>query len=138
MKAILFALLLIAPSALADSRLVCVLEQPIAAATTNGWGGTQVLADATFYKDCNGIVHIEGVLWKFTGYPSHVTQTVAYDEIAFVLPVGYRPANGQWFSSVSATGGARVSVLPSGEVVVTTSFNYFGWVSLAGMTFRAQ
>jgi hypothetical protein len=70
----------------------------------NGWGpsgGNE--GGIAFYKDSNGIVHIQG----------NAARTTASGATIFVLPPGYRPAV-NIFSA--AYGGSDVNVEPDGRV----------------------
>jgi hypothetical protein len=132
MKLLAVLMLVVALPALAESKIVCTVqtEEPIALQMINGWGATDVNASpGTYYKDVTGVVRLSGMIWKFTG-PSQGFVTV--------LPVGYRPSKPEWFTVASQGGTADVVVFATGEVQVFEDFGYFTWVSLSGITFRAN
>jgi hypothetical protein len=81
-------------------------------------------ADAAFYKDREGVVHLQGT----------VAGSGLFDEV-FTLPPGYRPAASEAFV-VGGNGGkvARVVVSGSGEVTAQPETI----VSFDGVTFRAE
>lgn len=133
MRFLLLALAFLMPlPVLSASTITCTVqnEAPMPLTMASGWGATTFAgSDGKFYKDVNGVVRLEGMMYKFTG--------PAVGEIAFVLPVGYRPAAPQWFIADSQYGKASLIVHPSGEVQIVVDYGYFTWVSLASISFRA-
>lgn len=137
MKRIIAALLMaLALPVMAESKIVCKVETEAPTLMhplmLNGWGGAEIHGNggAKFYKDVNGLVILSGMVYKFNG-PSA-------GDIVAVLPVGYRPLKNEWFKMASQHGDADVVVFATGEVQVFAEFGYFTWVSLSGMSFRAQ
>ncbi|MEP6795190.1 MAG: hypothetical protein ABJB16_12745 [Saprospiraceae bacterium] len=84
---------------------------------------------AAYYKDKMGIVHLRGMVQLATNQSGLAI---------FTLPAGYRPvASGQLvFPSQASSGLARIDVLTSGNVTVMGGST--GWISLDGITFRAD
>lgn len=81
--------------------------------------------DAGYFKDSMGIVHLRGLV------AGGGINTI------FVLPAGYRPAFRQLFVCCTNPNVAgRVDVTSAGEVTVVVGNS--GWVSLDGLTFRAE
>lgn len=83
---------------------------------------------ASFYKDAQGIVHLEGLV-----------KATSADRVAFVLPPGFRPGAGK----MQAFSGAEVEIFGPGTslegkdfsgVVYLTTKN----VALSGIDFRAE
>ena len=117
---------LVAPEAL---HLVGNPGQPV---FQNGWKNEGFdLGPAAFYKDREGIVHLQGnvVPGGTTTFPSHM----------FTLPPGYRPAADQEFAAVMVHAGTSAieheEVQKLGDVVLYDTVT--GDVSLSGVTFRA-
>jgi hypothetical protein len=90
----------------------------------NSWVnyGTGEVANAAFYKDALGIVRLRGVI-----------TTGVVPSVAFVLPIGHRPAFVGWFPVVTSTGFGRVDVYKTGEVRVSSGGPI---VSIDGIAFR--
>lgn len=92
-----------------------------------GEAGVQFVP-ASFYKDANGVVHLEGVV-----------KATSSDRVAFVLPPGFRPGPGR----VQAFPGTEAEVFGSnvtfegkdlsGAVYVTHTTSL-----LSGISFRAE
>lgn len=82
-----------------------------------------------FYKDRGGLVHLRGV--AIDGL---------YEEPIFALPPGYRPTKNLTMAVASEQGKATtLSVLGPEEAAPGTMYPYEGkWVSLEGITFRAE
>src|SRR5262249_50327960 len=82
----------------------------------------------SFYKDHEGVVHLEGLAVGTEGEGTYVV---------FTLPSGYRPSGNQLFEGYGYPGGIGgpnlVTVTPSGNVDGGNRLE----VSLAGITFRA-
>ena len=97
---------------------------------------------AGFYKDQSGTVHLKGLVKAADGT---VGQCDAIDEdlTIFQLPAGYLPARRNVHFAISGEQLGRVDVDPDGTVsagVVTpnTVTNAKSWLSLDGITFRAE
>jgi hypothetical protein len=108
------------------------VEAPIPLTLQNGWvnyGG--VYQTAVYWKDPFGMVHITGLITSGT--------TTTGTQVA-LLPVGYRPAASQIFSTPSADSGhahmARVDVSSTGSITTNVGW-HANYTSLAGISFRA-
>lgn len=114
-----------------------VVEQEIIKpALLNGWADFDTEYDRSprFWKDQNGIVHLEGIMKGGT-----------LQKAAFVLPEGYRPMTSKNFPAVSNDKFARIAIIGSssnsgsdraGEVIVMIGDQE--WVSLDGISFLAE
>lgn len=99
----------------------------------NSWVNHAISGDvwafAGYWKDIFGVVHLQGLIKNGTS-PATV----------FTLPVGFRPKDSQIFTGIATAGTARIDVTAAGLVQVAayqaTGSN--GYVSLAGITFRAN
>lgn len=81
-------------------------------------------APVSFYKDREGVVHLEG-LAEGNSAPS----------LVFTLPTGYRPKEYLLFVTYGYSGAPTdVRVAPNGDVTVTNEFE----VSLNGVSFRVE
>ncbi len=104
------------------------LESSIAPTLLNGWanfGGSR--KSAGFYKDANGVVHLEGVIAGGTAV--NPTQIL-------LLPVGYRPVGGRiYFATTSAGAHASGFIETTGEVYYESGSN--ASFSLDNISFRA-
>jgi hypothetical protein len=105
-------------------------ESRIAPSLQNGWanyGGAYT--PAGYWKDKNGIVHLTGLIQGGTTTSS---------TILFTLPAGYRPYGTELFvqHSDSADRDVRVDVLADGNVKIAETAG--SWVSLAGISFKAE
>lgn len=77
-----------------------------AAPFTNGWSNYgSTYAPAAYWKDENGLVHLEGLLKGGT-----------LDIAAFVLPPGYRPTKDRIFPAFSNSSAGMVQVRVDGSV----------------------
>jgi hypothetical protein len=76
----------------------------IPASLQNSW---VVQTRCVYYKDVDGIVHVEGRIQN---------GTVAANTLIFVLPVGFRPANSERFVIEANGVFGRVYVEPDGDV----------------------
>ena len=91
------------------------IPRPIALTYSSSWGdygaGFQL---GTFYKDADGMVHVEGLVEKTTA------TTKTENDVIATLPVGYRPpnriVNSVISSTASATSSARVDVRTDGTI----------------------
>lgn len=109
----------------------CSLEEPQPVSPINAWGATEVgSSPAGFYRDATCVVHLQGLMWKF--------HTGEVSEFIFVLPPGYRPRQPEFFLVNMSGRPATLLVYATGEVQIITELNFFGWVSLSGVTFRSQ
>jgi hypothetical protein len=97
----------------------------------NGWKNYGFSsAPAAFYKDREGVVHLQGTITGATTTPSSV----------FSLPPGYRPAVTQEFAALTVDSGPtrvinQLEVQSGGDVVLYDPVGI--WASLSGITFRA-
>ena len=89
----------------------------------NAWG------HAACYKDDMGTVRLRGLVRGGTATGVMVT-----------LPVGYRPAIQQIFTSQGQNGLVRLDINPAGQVLFNggTAPGAAGWVSLSPIQFRAE
>lgn len=94
---------------------------------TNGWVDLDAanFASCQYYKDSTGLVHLKGMIKSGT-----------IGQSAFTLPVGYRVAKTQYFSTCSSNAYGQVNVSSTGTV--TPSVGSTSWISLNGITFRAE
>ncbi|NCQ93148.1 MAG: hypothetical protein GPJ19_21070, partial [Microcystis aeruginosa LG13-13] len=102
-------------------------EAWIVPAFMNGWINFDTTHNpAGYFKDSLGIVHLRGLVKNGTN-----------NTTIFTLPVGYRPSN-QELQAVQTNLNTigRVDILADGQVTVVSGSN--GWVSLDGITFRAD
>ena len=100
--------------------------QPAFTGTWVNFGGGW--ADAAFYKDVNGFVHLRGMIKSGTIATS-----------AFTLPPGHRPTVSEKFAVATGSAVANVTagsldVLTDGTVVPAVGLT--GYVSLSGINFR--
>jgi hypothetical protein len=90
----------------------------------SGWGNFSPSTPASFYKDPEGIVHLEG----------EVKRTGGSNDIIFTLPPGFAPLQAQGFV-VQATGAATtVSVRANGDV--SFGLGPTGQIPLNGLSWR--
>ena len=95
-------------------------QPPFAPAWKNTGLGTAAVA---FYKDREGVVHLQGT-----------ASGSGTEELIFTLPAGYAPAETEYFPSISSSGAfAIVRISPTGEVMGTDEFR----AHLDGITWRA-
>lgn len=83
---------------------------------------------ASFRKDENGIVHMQGLVARAT------TSTLPI----FTLPVGYRPSTNIIFATVGTSAFVEIRVLSNGQVHRESGGGGSTWVSLAPIHFRAK
>jgi hypothetical protein len=107
-------------------------EAWIAPALQNGWvNHSAEWADAGYYKDDFGLVHIKGLIKNGT-----TTATT----LLFTLPAGYRPVEHEMFAQMSSDGtnktATSIKVASTGEVVLDSTAGA-SWLTLSGITFRA-
>lgn len=107
-------------------------QNPIAPSLQNGWvnyslaGGTY--AQAGYFKDAFGIVHLDGLIKN---------GTTTADTLIFTLPLGYRPVGSAIFVQHSDNTAKQVRIDVSGTGAVNLRELAGSWVSLAGITFKA-
>jgi hypothetical protein len=95
----------------------------------NGWinhGGG--FTDAGFWKDKEGLVHIQGLI-KNGG--------TALNTILFTLPLGYRPPDRQIYTVLSNNIVSRIDILDNGDVIITSAASSL-WLNLTGIYFRVN
>lgn len=83
-------------------------------------------AQAGYWKDFLGIVHLKGLVKDGSAVPTSV----------FTLPAGYRPLGHESFAVASSAGYGRIDVLSTG--VVNIAVGSTTWTSLSGITFRTS
>jgi hypothetical protein len=93
--------------------------------------GASAYGKVRFYKDYQGIVHLEGV--------AETTATPGAGLI-FNLPPGYRPSQQLIVGVQGSPGLARLEFLATGDIVLTGfgSYTSGNWVSLANIHFRGS
>lgn len=93
----------------------------------NSWVNFDSGATSTagYMKDSLGFVHLKGLVKSGT-----------IGQIIFILPTGYRPAGNTNYSVSSNSAFGSVSITSSGNVTADVGNN--AWVSLNGITFKAQ
>jgi hypothetical protein len=104
------------------SRLVGTTGQPPFAPSwkNNGNGFTPI----SFYKDREGVVHLEGL-----------AEGTGSTDLVFTLPEGYRPKETLLYVAFGYSGAAwDVSIKPNGEVHAGNDIE----ISLSGITFRVE
>ena len=102
----------------------------LAAFQTNWQNYGNGYAPAKYYKDKEGVVHLSGLV-KNSLNPAPVS-------IIFVLPVGFRPLDGQRIFIVGGVNVAtRIEVATDGKVYYTFGGSTAD-ISLDGITFRAE
>src|SRR5206468_11384469 len=93
----------------------------------NGWHNfnPSTFAEAGFFKDALGIVHLQGTITGPSGFP------------AFTLPQGYRPAK-NLFLPISGSGpiAALLIVSPDGQLRPACAGGGTCSVGLDGLAFR--
>lgn len=92
----------------------------------NGWVNFGApWAAIAYYKDVMNVVHLRGMM-----------MAGAIASSAFVLPAGYRPLFDEYFAVASNGAFGSVFVTPAGDVTPQVGSNV--WVSLSGISFRAD
>jgi hypothetical protein len=102
---------------------------PFAEAATQGnWGYAGInTSHPSYYKDALGFVHLRGGLSRSSGT----------DQIAIVLPGGFRPGAEKYFAVYTSSGTmGSITVYPNGNVLVAGAFSG-SFTSLEGVTYRA-
>jgi hypothetical protein len=96
-----------------------------------------------YYRDFEGVVHLDGVVSSFNSTGNTSTNQCAsappsdgIGPIIFVLPPGDRPASREIFSVDSRNAHGRVDVTEDGQVICVDG-DSTQYVSLDGITFRA-
>lgn len=113
-----------------------------------GWESIAPYPRVTYYRDFEGIVHLDGITQSFTDTPftrgTVNLCTLSADGVPttsdgppgiFVLPPGLRPAGEKVFAVDSNHAEGTVDVLPSGEVTCARGSGD-QYVSLDGIAFR--
>jgi hypothetical protein len=101
-------------------------------------------AQASFYKDPWGTVHVQGLVKATDGLPAGCEPDIFFeDRLIFTLPEGYRPARRSVYMVLTNEQIARLNIDPGGEVSVgnatpNINANVNAWVSIQGLTFRAE
>lgn len=105
-------------------------ENMIAPTLLNGFFNTgSGNATAGYYKDKMGRVHLKGLV-EHAADPHLLT--------VFNLPAGYRPTSGQQiFVTLSDSTVCQINIEADGDVVVVGGV-IGGWVSLSGISFKAD
>ena len=94
----------------------------------NGWGNFSAgYAPCSFYKDSDGIVHLEGMI---SG------GIVNAGDVIFTLPEGYVPADSTFFGTASANNFGIVIVNSGNNNGVSVFSGSNAWVALNGISFR--
>ena len=135
-----------APSAAEALRTVGAAGQPgFNSNAFCSWGNYDTpFAQASFYKDPWGSVHLQGLVKATDGAGAGCEPaTFGVDQLIFNLPEGYRPARRSVYTVISNSQLARVDVDPSGWVSVdggtaNINVNVNAWVSIQGLTFMAE
>lgn len=95
----------------------------------NSWedyGGS--FDDSGYMKDSQGVVHLKGLI-RYGEIPGNI----------FVLPKGYRPLYPIIFETVcSGTGNVSVIYVYANGTVYALRGNSGGWLSLNGISFKAE
>jgi hypothetical protein len=106
-----------------------ITEAFIAPTMTNFTNFGSGYSTAAYYKDKMNVVHLRGVVNRAANHNGI---------IVFTLPAGYRPSTSGklLFTTTAQSGLSRIDILTNGDVVVTTGST--GWISLDGITFRAD
>jgi hypothetical protein len=92
----------------------------------NGWVDYNTeYAGAGFMKDATGVVHLTGLVKSGT-----------INTAIFILPVGYRPAHRQIYTTMSNSAISRFDVVADGQVIPISGSN--AWVSLETVSFLAE
>jgi len=91
----------------------------------SNWGSAQ------YFKDTNGIVHLRGLIVH--------SDTGDAQKAAFTLPEGYRPTK-HYMYGLFTTGDTvcRGDMRTNGDFIIYGGCIGKDWVSIAGLTFRAE
>jgi hypothetical protein len=95
-------------------------------AFVDGWRNFGSGEGAAFYKDREGVVHLQGRVLRIAGNELGI----------FILPPGYAPSDQESFSVAADNLGVQIVVRPTGEVLATLLQNNTS-VFLDGITWRA-
>jgi hypothetical protein len=97
----------------------------------NNWGNNDgVRTSCAFFKDLVGVVHLKGVVKQSNG--------TAGQSAIFQLPAGYRPAKEGWYPVLKQGVLMRLEVQAGGNVNVPDAIPVNNWVTLDGVSFRAD
>jgi hypothetical protein len=107
---------------------LAALPAVTAANLQNGWAADALYGSnpPSFYKDLQGIVHLQGAVQGGTG------------ETVFTLPTGFRPTGTLWlrvYTYGNTNGTLRIN--PEGTVLSLGSGSSIQYTSLENITFRA-
>jgi hypothetical protein len=95
----------------------------------NGWenhgGGFE---NAGFWKDKEGLVHLQGLIRS---------GTIANSTVLFTLPTGYRPQVRLIFTILNNNAVGRIDLLPTGEMIIANVSSNL-WLNLTGIYFRTN
>jgi hypothetical protein len=84
---------------------------------------------AAYYKDKEGRVHLRGLIYRASNHSGVVI---------FTLPAGYCPSTSGTLllPTLAESGPSRIDIYANGTVQVST--NSTGWITLDGISFRAD
>lgn len=109
---------------------------------TNGWQSyDKGYSTPEYFKDPYGVVHLKG---RIQGPGGNSTGTMESPSIVSVLPPGYRPRNQEAFMVLCPdrnTGKdsiGRIDIAPSGKLEQNYPEYYDSWITLDGITYRAE
>jgi hypothetical protein len=113
---------------------------PIGCNWTNFGGG---FADASYFRDRDGIVHLRGLVRAIDGTTQACGTVPGFDEFIVLvggLPAGYVPQSRALLTVSSNNKPGRVDVLANGSIMTQpgypTTADTEAWVSLDGISFR--
>jgi hypothetical protein len=104
------------------------------------------LDNACYWKDPNGVVHLEGVVRSINGFMSGPGQDACWGSVTlFTLPAGYQPTESRFFrvkmqyhSTCNFTGnGPHIEINSSGQVIAR-NIGDLAHVTLSGVQFVAE
>lgn len=105
-----------------------IQEERLSAALQNGWINYGAgYAQASYWKDKCGIVHLSGLI---------KSGATTAETVIFTLPEGYRPLTHEKFFAVSLNAICVIDVYDDGNIAIKTGANA-GWLSLSGINFRS-
>lgn len=96
----------------------------------NGWIQYGAEYQAPFYwKDSEGIVHVGGLAKN---------GSTSANVVIGVLPSGYRSFAREVFVGWNGDKAVRIDILPNGDIVSPWSLSTSSWLSLSGISFKAE
>lgn len=100
----------------------------------NNWTTSTGFDPPSFWKDRDGVVHLEGNTFHGPAGANLAFQTI------FTLPPGYRPTDDLRFTVPTASAGSRTTlrVDPDGKVSPEEANINGGSLTMDGVTFRAE